>query len=523
MVVTLKLKRTEKAPEEVHISDTEHIILREQDIEWIDLSSLKSCNNLRELELHRNEFQTIDLAPLSSCTRLEYLSLSTNRLTELDLTPLGSCENLRELAIHRNALRSIDLSPLHSCHSLHKIGLGENELESIDLSSLSSCKDLRELWLSKNRLESIDLVPLSSCSKLEALYVAANRLHVIDLAPLSKCQQLEILEIAFNNITSIDLGPLRNIKSLQRLMLQHNEIESIDLSPLYHCGSLELLYIWANNFREVDLTPISLIKSLGWTTFSRNFEARSNDLRRLNILLSKENFWKLYYEDEKYAKYDVPVTLKSLEIISGIYPLVAETESPWKTIHLLHNALALTGFSWCGIIDTDPHALIQEILSSTEPKSLSEKLIDLVSEQIDQKGATIGLDLDTLMEFPDLAKRAGKVRELRIKEMKTVVVGKDGSMYDLRALLLTAFGNQVVTSLGYGVKSNEDGVEEIRASLSEHGFELSIMSDIGDAQLTKFSPALTEYIWNLADYNSVVKRGTSRRLRRKTLEELGLM
>ncbi|MFW9808041.1 MAG: leucine-rich repeat domain-containing protein [Candidatus Thorarchaeota archaeon] len=523
MAVTLKLKRTDEAPKEVHISDTEHIILRDQDIEWIDISPLKSCKDLRELELHKNDFESIDLSPLSSCTQLEYLSLSTNRLTEIDLTPLASCTSLIELVIHRNSLRSIDLSPLSSCHNLQKLGLGQNALEKVDLTPLSSCKKLSELWLNKNQLESIDLTPLASCTKLKALYLAGNRLHTIDLTPLSNCQQLVILVIAFNRFTSIDLTPLRNTKNLQTLMLQHNEIKSLDLSPLYYCKSLELLYIEANHFREVDLTPLALFENLGWKTFSRNFEVCSNELRRINVLLKKENFWKLYFENEKYAKYDVPVTLSELEIISGIYHKVVDTEPLWKQVHLLHNALTLTGFGWCGIIDSDPQSLMQEILSSPKSKSLSEKLVALISEQIDRHGTTIGVDLGRMAEFSELATRVDDVHELRKQEMKTVEVGRDGLMFDLRSLLLTAQGNQVLTSLGLGVKCNEDGIDEIKDSISELGFELRMADDIPESQLTRFSPALAEYIWNRADYNSVLKRGTSRRLKRKTLKELGLI
>jgi hypothetical protein len=266
-----------------------------------------------------------------------------------------------------------------------------------------------------------------------------------------------------------------------------------------------------------------LIENLQRETFSSNFEVRSSDLRRINILFGKDNFWDLSSEDEKYATYDVPVFLNDLEIISGIRKRVIESEPPWKLIHLLHNALTLTGYGWCGIIDTNPQPLLQDILSSTESLTVLEKLLILISEQIDQHGTTIGLDMNKIKEYSDLAKRVDAVDKLRRQEMVSTEIGTIGSMFDLRSLLLTAHGNQVLTSLGYGLKCNEDGIAEIRASMSELGFDLKIVDVISEIQLARFSPALREYIWNNADYDSILKRGTSRRLKKSTLRELGLI
>ncbi|MHA1929760.1 MAG: leucine-rich repeat domain-containing protein [Candidatus Thorarchaeota archaeon] len=524
MTVTLKLKLEDKRrSEKITISDTKHIILRDRGIKWIDLSPLEDCKDLVELELHQNAFETIDLTPLSSCTDLSYLSLSTNNLYEIDLAPLSSCESLNELVIHRNGLTEIDLSPLSSCKNLYKLGLGENALTSIDLSPLSSCTELRELWLRTNQLESIDLSPLASCTKLEALYLPENQLRAIDLSPLSNCPQLETLEIASNNLTSIDLKPLQNAKNLQRLVLYSNEITSIDLSPLFHCTALEILYFKHNHFQNVDPTPLALMEELECESFEGHFSTDSSHLRRINILFSKENFWKLCYDERKKVHYDVPVFLNDIEIISGIYKRVVETEPLWKQIHLLQNALTLTGFGWCGIVDSDPQPLLHDVFSSPESPPVLEKLVSLISEQIDRNGTTIGLDMDKIKEYSDLAKRVDDVHEIRKQEMETVEIGTVDSMFDLRSLLLTAHGNQILTSLGYGVKCNEDGIAEIKSSISELGFELRTVDDITENQLTRFSPALTEYIWNLAEYNSILKRGTSRRLKRKTLRELGLI
>ncbi|MFW9843923.1 MAG: hypothetical protein ACFFEV_05055 [Candidatus Thorarchaeota archaeon] len=359
--------------------------------------------------------------------------------------------------------------------------------------------------------------------QLEALYLPENRLNAIDLSPLSSCIQLETLELASNNLTFIDLKPLQNAKKLQRLVLYSNEITSIDLSPLFHCTALEILSVQHNHFRNVDPTPLALLNQLECESFERHFSTDSSHLRRINILFSKDNFWKLCHDERKKVHYNVPVLLNDIEIIAGIHERVMETEPLWKQIHLLHNALSLAGLGWCGIIDSNPKLFLQDVLSSPKSTSTTEKLVAQISEQIDNHRTTIGLDIDRMVDFPELARRIDDVHETRRQEMELVEVGSIDSMFDLRSLLLTAHGNQILTSLGYGVKCNEDGIVEIESSLSELGFELRKVDVVSESQLTRCSIALTEYIWTRADYNSVIKRGTSRRLKRSTLRELGLI
>jgi Leucine-rich repeat (LRR) protein len=70
------------------------IDMRSKNIASVDLSELKECAELEELNLSWNSIKRVDLAPLSSCRILQALDLNQNNLIHIDLTPLRECWDL---------------------------------------------------------------------------------------------------------------------------------------------------------------------------------------------------------------------------------------------------------------------------------------------------------------------------------------------------------------------------------------------------------------------------------------------
>lgn len=509
--------------------DQEEVYLERCDILRIDLTPLSSLDVLVKLDLIGNAIEKLDLSPLSSCHNLQFLWIKDNDLDAINLSPLSSCPSLRELSITGNAVREVDLTPLQTCRQLELLGLGanrfkhvgleplrsmgkldvlylyDNRLQTIDLDPLSSCHKFRELELYHNDLTEIDLRPLSGCAELNRLDVSTNQLPAIDLSPLSSCPKLSKLNLSYNMLDTIDLGPLSMCSGLDALAINNNRLSELDLSPLVRCTELLQLFLQDNTLRRLDLTPLALANGLSSSSWETRFFMDSF-VPWIETLFSKDNFWSVYSETPLSIRYDAPVFISDLAVISQVLNKVIQSEPAWKMTHLLHNTLSLLGLDWLGMVDTDAGSLLTEYFAGQEQAILEEMVISRVSEQIDSGSTTIGLDAQRLSEHPELAVKSDRVLDLRRREIEQVRVVETESGLDLRPLWLTAYGYQVLSALGLGTSCGSDEKKRVQNALSERGLELGTIASGTADSVTEMSTPLREYIWHLADYRSELQR-----------------
>ncbi|MHA1949467.1 MAG: leucine-rich repeat domain-containing protein [Candidatus Thorarchaeota archaeon] len=519
--------------EEFEVDDDQtDIFLEYCDIISIDISPLSSSDDLVKLSLIGNAIEQIDLTPLSTCPNLQFLWLKENELETIDLSPISSCLDLRELSITGNLLKEVDLSPLRNCTKLELLGLGTNRLKNIDLEPLRACVDLDVLYLYDNRFKTIDLSPISSCPRFKGLYLyrndltefnltplsvcvefeilemQENQLQEIDLSPLSSCVRLSTINLEENMLTGIDLRPLRACTKLRRFGLRSNRIQTLDLSPLVVCELLEELYLQENELKKLDLTPLGLSRGLGSGSFDFNF-AVSPAIQWIETLFSEENFWPLHNEMKIDIRFDAPSFSTDLTVIFRILNEVITQEPKWKTTHLLHNALSLLGLDWVGMMDTDTESLLKEFLmgqNELDQGALLKRVISLVSAQIDSGSTTIGLDIDRMAEYPELAVKFDRVADLRRRELEQVDVIETDLGLDLRPLWLTAHGFQILSALGLGTSCGADEAGSIQTALSDLGFTLQTTHSGSSKHVTDISLPLRDYIWHLADYKSDLRQ-----------------
>jgi hypothetical protein len=423
------------------------------------------------------------------------IRLYSKSIAEIDLSPLNYCTKLKELKLLHNSLQSIDLSPLSSCTELQELWLDDNEIQNIDLSPLSSCTELQELWLDDNEIQNIDLSPLSLCTKLRGLSLSNNRFQNIDLSFLSSCVDFEILWLAVNKLQSIDLSPLRECTKLEMLRLDHNQLQEIDLSPLSTCFELEDLNLERNQIQHIDLTPLSSCRKL---------ESLLVDIGvKEETILSREQFKGMLLYDYDYLKVDVPVPMTSLAAVEYAFPLVRE-EPAWKTFHLFNEALSILDLDWLGRIDGDPTSFLDAILT-TERVVVGERtlemLVPVVCQQIDDRKTTIGLDIErAITENREFHERVDRVRQLRLEELERVRVIQDDEGIDLRRLWMTAYGHQILTTLGLGMTCTANQFEKVRRAVAKLGIELEIVEDGDYDYPTDISDSLTRAILLSAIY-----------------------
>lgn len=533
VVIILNAEISDGTIEEFEVDDDQtEVYLEYCDIISIDLSPLSSCDELVKLSLISNAIERIDLTPLKSCANLQFLWLKENELETIDLSPLSLCHNLRELSITGNFLREVDLSPLRNCTGLELLGLGanrlkhvdleplryfgeldvlylfDNGLKSIDLDPLRSCMKFKELQLYQNDLTEVELTPLRTCVNLNWLDVSTNQLSVIDLAPLGTCTNLSKLNLSSNLLESIDLRPLSACRGLDALALNNNWLTTLDLSPLVMCQDLTQIYLQNNKLRKLDLTPLGLADGLSSSSWEMHFFVDSY-IPLIETLFSEQNFWSVYSETPLSIRYDTPLFIPDLTVISQIMNKVITSELKWKTTHLLHNTLLLLGLEWLGMVDTDAASLLTEYFpgpGEQEQGLLEQRVISLVSAQIDTGFTTIGLDVQRMGECPELAVKFDQVADLRRREMEQVEVVETNSGLDLHPLWLTAYGYQILSALGLGTRCGPDEKVSVQNALSNLGVELGISHSGTANYAAEMSQSLREYIWYLADYKSELQR-----------------
>ncbi len=183
-------------------------------------------------------------------------------------------------------------------------------------------------------------------------------------------------------------------------------------------------------------------------------------------------------------------------LISHIRLRIDEQPFPrdWRLHHYLHQVLRLRGLSWLGLLDVDPFQYLYKIYDDDlDNDELRDSLIEIVCEQIDKGGPTIGLEIEKMQEYGELAKRIGRVLELRKEEIERVAIY--AGRYVIRSLALTAYGFIVIRALEIGGQESID-TKLVVDTFAELGFTPKVKRDWHDVpNLVEISDGLKEYIW----------------------------
>lgn len=151
-----------------YLKELNGVIIKCHKAEELDLTSLDVCRNLKYFNVHRTNIQKLDLSFLTD-NPIILLSLTDNRIESLDLSPLKSCNDLTTLSLNGNNLKNLNLSPIEKLSNLDAVDISNNSLNSINLKIFENIP-LRQLYFhSFVDFKSIDLSPLFSKKSLMCL------------------------------------------------------------------------------------------------------------------------------------------------------------------------------------------------------------------------------------------------------------------------------------------------------------------------------------------------------------------
>ncbi|MFW9906359.1 MAG: hypothetical protein ACFFFH_18705 [Candidatus Thorarchaeota archaeon] len=146
---------------------------------------------LKGLRMASCQLREANFEAIGTLLSLEKVVLSNNDIDEVDLSSFVNLKKLSEIHLDGNLLDQINLNPLKNLKMIETLNLSGNELEEIDLSSLKEFNALKGIYLSNNYLKEIDLTPLSKKTGL-FLSLENNPLTEIDLEPLYGISGLHI-------------------------------------------------------------------------------------------------------------------------------------------------------------------------------------------------------------------------------------------------------------------------------------------------------------------------------------------
>jgi hypothetical protein len=129
---------------------------------------------------------------------------------------------------------------------------------------------------------------------------------------------------------------------------------------------------------------------------------------------------------------------------------------------------------------------------------IRSELTNLLKEQVMQGGPTHFFDINEMQEIPELAVHVPRILELRKKEIQGVTLMDRDGVIDLRSIIMTAWGFELVHALGLGLETYAEGCDAIQSKLYELDLEVSISRNEGDTSpLVTMGVGLRQYIQSL--------------------------
>lgn len=331
------------------------------------------------------------------------------------------------------------------------------------------------------------------------------------------------IDLSNLNIQHFDTSQLIEFNNVRELHLNENKIGRLDITPLISCKKLNTLILDG----ETDVETI-----LSYETME--------DIAKDVIIDAVDTFDALAY-------------LPSLNSIKASYDHVRKQEPDWKIIHLFQNSLRVIGCGWMGMLDIGlkkSTQILKQLLNSGYSQDLQDTLLSYLLEVIDNKEPTIDLDIESMKDYGDLVLLIDDVVEQRNAEMQNQFVpvlafdidkesisilesvgeSVDTHYADLRMLLLTSYGYEILESLTMGTTCEMREFSKIQEVLTSLGYEiktnldsrpypiigwknrktmrkLGIESPEPEIKLPKqLSSEMIEYIWQLAEFRTSISK-----------------
>ncbi|XP_057852039.2 disease resistance protein RPV1 [Cryptomeria japonica] len=220
--------------------------LRCFDVGQRNLSSFRSLENLRVLELHEKDdrqleelWETDSDAPvqlrglvISYCYKFQRFPNSIGCLSHLKKVVLNSASSLRDLPTEFGLLRSLEHLELIWCVELSSLPSSFGDLNNLRHLSLEGCEKLRSLPASFKKLIFLQHLDLNECERLSLQSDLLEEMTKLEYVNLSECKRVGLLPCDITNQESLRELDLRSCKRLREIPVN-----------IGHLGKLQIMSI----------------------------------------------------------------------------------------------------------------------------------------------------------------------------------------------------------------------------------------------------------------------------------------
>ncbi|XP_038642661.1 uncharacterized protein LOC119958299 [Scyliorhinus canicula] len=225
--------------------------------------SLEICPPFTDLQGKRGtncSHQSLVSIPHSLSQETEILLLNDNNLTSVSLTSFKSLSKLRDLDLSNNQIQHFD--PDYSL-PLEKLEISSNSLTSVP--NFSNLTTLRILTLDHNKIPDLPEGAFDDLLALEELSLRGNTIRVIPEQIFDRLEEITVVILSGNRIEKFPGNPLHNAENLDKFDISNNNLRTIpadfvNLFPPYiylydnpwhcDCDTVRIFSDWINEIED---------------------------------------------------------------------------------------------------------------------------------------------------------------------------------------------------------------------------------------------------------------------------------
>lgn len=230
----------------------EIILIKDADLEVLDVESFSVCGNLKYLILGDNEILQLPEYLLIRSSKLIKIALTNNRLTELPEYLFTYQQTLEELALDDNQIKFLPSNIFRPLVKLKILLLDNNKLKSINPAWFVTLQNLKGLGLDKNQFTEIPSKCFITLQNLEKLRFYKNKIQTLQSDSFDGLQNLHSFKLESNEISDLPAGVFTPMINLKQFELSDNKLTIIHSDSFGIHNQFTLLSLKDNQINAID-------------------------------------------------------------------------------------------------------------------------------------------------------------------------------------------------------------------------------------------------------------------------------
>jgi len=209
-------------------------------------ATLKAVGGLPKLErlfIRTEGFTNVALAGLKSCPELRSIELCGKEYGDEAVRSLAGVKKLQSLQLESTAVTGAGFAALAGSKELKQVRILSAKITDARLQGIGTLKQLEELALSQDvSLTDAGLAHVAGMTKLTKLWLSGATISDAGMKQVAKLPAVAEITLKLATVSDAGVAELANSKSLRKLSLSDTDVTDAGLLPLSRCKSLVEVY-----------------------------------------------------------------------------------------------------------------------------------------------------------------------------------------------------------------------------------------------------------------------------------------